>query len=194
MSLLVESIRIEKGKAPLLDYHIRRIRASSRELYGCDGIDLEKILDEQDFPAEGIIKCRIVFDAELREIEWYPYKKRKIIRLDHADIGDFLYKHKYLERDAIDKIRQGAGEGDEFIMTRNGLITDTTFSNVALYDGLKWYTPEKPLLYGVRREKLLDEGRLITDNIHIDKLYNYQKISFINAMLDLGESEFELVK
>jgi 4-amino-4-deoxychorismate lyase len=194
MSLLVESIRIENGKAPLLDYHLRRIRKSSRELYGCDGIDLEKILSAQDFPAEGIIKCRIVFDAELREIEWYPYKKRKIIRLDQADIGDFLYKHKYLERDAIDKIRQGAGEGDEFILTREGMITDTTFSNVALYDGQQWYTPEKPLLYGVRREKLLDEGRLITDNIHIDKLYNYHKISFINAMLDLGESEFELVK
>jgi 4-amino-4-deoxychorismate lyase len=81
------------------------------------------------------------------------------------------------------------GDCDEIILVKNGLITDTSYSNLAFFDGVQWYTPEHPLLNGVRRQALLKQKRVREKRITPDELGSFVKLSLINAMLDLGEVE-----
>ena len=41
-------------------------------------------------------------------------------------------------------------EQDEILITRNGLLTDTSIANIALFNGKEWHTPKHPLLKGVQ--------------------------------------------
>ena len=62
-------------------------------------------------------------------------------------------------------------------------MTDISYANIALYDGVTWWTPEKPLLQGTTLVRLLNEGVLKSKSIHIDHLKKYQKIRIFNAMI-----------
>ena len=55
------------------------------------------------------------------------------------------------------QIRQ---DKDDILIVKNGLLTDTSIANIALYDGNDWYTPLHPLLKGTKRAELLDKGVL----------------------------------
>ena len=35
-------------------------------------------------------------------------------------------------------------EQDEILITRNGLLTDTSIANIALFNGKEWHTPKHP--------------------------------------------------
>ncbi|HON17298.1 MAG TPA: chorismate-binding protein, partial [Spirochaetota bacterium] len=60
-------------------------------------------------------------------------------------------------------------------------------ANIAFYDGEKWLTPTKPLLYGTKREYLLEEGKIVEEEISTRDIKFFYKVSLINAMLDLEE-------
>ncbi|MGB3588105.1 MAG: aminotransferase class IV, partial [Tunicatimonas sp.] len=95
--------------------------------------------------------------------------------------------HKFADRKLINHLfaqRQGC---DDILMVKNGLITDTSYSNVALYDGQQWFTPHQPLLPGTARARLLQDGRLQKAKISPSDLAQFKRCSLINAMLPLGE-------
>ena len=75
---------------------------------------------------------------------------------------------------------------DEVLIVKDGLITDVSIGNVALHDGVEWFTPRKPLLAGTMRRRLLEEGRIKERDIRPTELRHYERLSIINAMLDLG--------
>ena len=56
---------------------------------------------------------------------------------------------------------------DDILIVKNGLLTDTSIANIALYDGNDWYTPLHPLLKGTKRAELLDKGVLKEKEIKI---------------------------
>lgn len=72
---------------------------------------------------------------------------------------------------------------------KNGLLTDTSFTNVAVFDGERWLTPKHPLLLGTKRASLLERQVIKEADISVETLMNAQKVSLINAMIDLGEIE-----
>lgn len=76
-----------------------------------------------------------------------------------------------------------------YLIVRNGLLTDTSIANIALWNGLHWYTPAHPLLKGTHRARLLDEGILTERDIPVEEIKQYQKICLFNAMLHFGEME-----
>jgi 4-amino-4-deoxychorismate lyase len=76
---------------------------------------------------------------------------------------------------------------DDILIVKNGLITDTSYSNVAFFDGQLWFTPHQPLLPGTARARLLHEGCLQEAKITLTDLHRFEKCSLINAMLPLGE-------
>ncbi|MBP7901686.1 MAG: aminotransferase class IV [Spirochaetes bacterium] len=76
---------------------------------------------------------------------------------------------------------------DEIIILKNGMVTDSSFSNLAFYDSGKWFTPETFLLNGIMRQKLLADNIIHEKKIAVNDMKKYEKISFINSMLDLGE-------
>lgn len=81
------------------------------------------------------------------------------------------------------------GNCDEIIIVKHGLLTDTSFTNLAIYDGNHWITPKRPLLLGTKRAALLDKGIIQEADITLNDLRNAVKVSLFNAMIEFGERE-----
>ncbi len=81
---------------------------------------------------------------------------------------------------------------DDIIMVNNGLLTDTSYANIALFDGKTWFTPRKPYLYGSHRDFLLDNGKITEKDIPANEIFNYQKIRIFNALIEFGDIELDI--
>ena len=178
--LLLETIKIEEGEIHNLSYHQARCTKSRQKLFKCsDILDLSTIIDA---PETGLYRCRILYAETLHSIEYIPYAPKKIETLKIVP-SNIEYSFKYANRDALNALLETNSDVDEVIIEKNGLLTDTTLSNIAFFDGTKWFTPEKPLLEGTMRAKLIDEGFLQTKEIRQNELSDYSQVALINAML-----------
>ncbi len=77
---------------------------------------------------------------------------------------------------------------EEILIIKKGLVTDTSYTNVALLKDEKWYTPAEPLLRGTQRAKLISEGKIIEQTIHLKDLHLYSKIKLFNAMMEFDSA------
>ena len=68
-------------------------------------------------------------------------------------------------------------------------MTDTSFTNLAIYDGTDWLTPKHPLLAGTKRAWLLQRGIIREADITLADLLKAPKVSLFNSMIDFGEME-----
>ncbi|MEG1587555.1 MAG: aminotransferase class IV, partial [Bacteroidales bacterium] len=96
------------------------------------------------------------------------------------------YAYKSTDRSALNKLKAQAGNCSDALIIRNGLVTDTTFCNVALFDGYHWITPAHPLLKGTKRAQLLDRAMLIERDIPASMIHEFQLIMLFNAMNEFG--------
>lgn len=78
-------------------------------------------------------------------------------------------------------------EISDVLLVKKGLITDTSFSNIVLFDGFHWHTPATPILKGTRREFYIQNKTILPCDISVSDLFKYTKARLINAMLDLDE-------
>ena len=147
--LFIETIRVEDGTFVRPELHLQRMRQTVREAYGvASGFDLA----DGSIPLQhrkGTVKCRIVYGRSLSEISFAPYVPREIrsLRLVAAD-DELDYHLKYADRSALARLLQRRDDCDEILIVRDGAITDTSYSNVAFFDGRKYVTPDTFLLYG----------------------------------------------
>ncbi len=202
MCLLFESIRVENGRALALEYHQRRVCAAisafgisqySGQIDVVNGINLSEYISGLDLPLNGVHKLRIIYSqagVESHSVE--PYTPRKISSLRLVNGDSLCYDRKYLDRTGIDSLFKRRGGCDDILIVKNGLITDSSFSNVAIFDSNKslWVTPAAPLLEGTCRAALLDSGALTPASISADSILKpgrYTKIVLINAMLPFDE-------
>lgn len=191
----IETIRLENGRFHLLELHQQRLETTVREIYGHNLIvpDIKTAFSEiGNIPVSGIYKCRVVYDTEIREIEILPYTPRTVrsLRVVDAD-ADIDYHLKSCDRDALSALASQKEECDEVIIMRDGLVTDTSYTNLVFHgkDGL--YTPGAPLLKGVIRRHLMQTGILTEIAIHREDMMVGNRlgitgVSLINAMLPLG--------
>lgn len=194
MCRFTEAICIEGGAPLRIRYHNRRCSDTRRKFFpGCGEIDLEGELRDRGVltaaaSQRGKQKCRIEYGEDICDISITPYTPRRIgsLRLVYDDTMD--YSFKYADRGGLERAEQHRDGADAVIIVRNNRLTDTTFSNIALYDGGKWVVPDTYLLPGTMRSYLLDTGQVRTAVVRPEDLRGYEKISLINAMLDLGES------
>ena len=178
--LLLETIKIEEGKVFNLPYHQARFDHSRETLFHTDEpLTLSKIIEA---PPEGLYRCRILYDTKVRSIEYIPYTPKEIQTLKIVS-ADIEYAYKYVDREAFDTFLRTNSDVDEIIIEKEGLLTDTTISNIAFYDGKKWITPATPLLRGTMRAKLIDEGFLAISDITKEMLPHYTQVALINAMI-----------
>jgi 4-amino-4-deoxychorismate lyase len=84
------------------------------------------------------------------------------------------------------------GECVDVLIVKNGFLTDTSYCNIALFDGEDWVTPLTPLIQGVTRAQLLEEGKLIVKDIKLEELMNFQKIALFNALNEFGSIQLEI--
>ena len=180
MPLLLETIKIENGKVFNLSYHQKRFDKSRLDLLGDTAeIDLLTIIEA---PGKDLYRCRILYDTDIRSIEYIPYRA-KVIQTLKVVPADIDYAYKYANRDAFNTLLRNYPDFDEIIIEKNGFISDATISNLAFYDGVQWLTPEKPLLPGTMRAKLLDEKVIFEAPIQKTDLKKYTHVALMNAMI-----------
>ena len=67
-------------------------------------------------------------------------------------------------------------------MTKNGLLTDTSYCNILLFDGTDWITPAQPLFKGVQRKFLINQQTIKSKQIHKEELSKFKSFQLINAL------------
>lgn len=188
MSQFIESIRIEDGNIELLDYHNERFN-TTRKLFFCvdDEWDLKHFIQIPDKYKTGLVKCRIVYDIEIQEVQFSFYKSKNIsnLKLVKASIH---YAYKSTDRDKLEQLKKLAAPAVEVLIVNDGKISDTSFSNIIFRKKGQWFTSDSPLLAGVMRESLLNEGVIEEIPIRTEDLKYFDAFMLVNAMLDFDPS------
>lgn len=189
MSLLLETIRVADRAFQNLSYHQQRLERSMQQHFPkVQPILLAEKLAIPDSLDNGVYKCRILYDEKIRAIEFLPYTVRSVQSLALVSIpSDADYSSKWANRSWIEQLKQGTA-ADDILMVKNDLLTDTSYANIALWDGYKWFTPRSPLLEGTKRAQLLAEGILKTADIRPCELPDFQYLKLLNAMINFEES------
>lgn len=188
MYRLLETIKIKKGIAENIKFHQNRIDFSLNILYGkYNQIGLEKIINNIKLPNSGVFKFRFLYNNQVYKYEILPYKIKRInsLKIVRSNIN---YNMKFANREEINYLFRNKGNFDDILIVKEGLVTDTSYANILLYDGKIWKTPAKPLLNGTKRQKLLQNKEIIEEDIYITDIKKFQFAKIINAMIDLEES------
>ncbi|RXI26491.1 aminotransferase class IV family protein [Aliarcobacter trophiarum] len=141
-----------------------------------------------------LLRCKIIYNKdEILSVDYFVYKKREI-RSFKIVIDDTLnYSKKYLNREKLDELFLKKDSCDEIIIVKNGIVTDTSIANIAIfYDGF-WITSKNCLLEGTSRARLLEQKEIFEKDISLDMLKNSSKIALMNAMIGFYEiKEFKI--
>ncbi|MFN8430186.1 MAG: aminotransferase class IV [Spirosomataceae bacterium] len=180
-----ESILLKDGEMPLLHFHSDRMNATKKVHFGTlPVINLNEIIVLPCDCKSGVYKIKVTYGKFIESIEFQEYtiKPHKKVRL--IENREIAYQYKSVERDNLTAFLNNNPDFDDVIFTKNGLLTDASYSNIALFDGENWFTPSDCLLKGVKRRSLLEAGKIIEKSIYVKDLAKYTKIAFINAMRD----------
>ena len=183
---LLESIRCENGEALHLSYHQARMNRAFEHFNMMPNYPLKDLITPPD---KAVYRCRVIYDADTLEIEYLPYTKRHIKTLKLINADTLEYAYKYENRDPINQLFEQRGEADDILIVKNGYISDTSIANIAFYNGTQWLTPEKPLLKGTTRERLLQEKKIISTPIHVNDMDSFSGFALFNAMIGFDKIE-----
>ena len=186
MCLFFESIKVLQGRAVNLDLHEDRLNRTRSELLGLT----EKISLQHIKPTDrkSLQKCRVIYGEKIENIEFTPYIPKIIGHLRIVAADDFQYSYKFLDRRCFENLLTGISPGSDILIVKNNKITDTSYANIAFWDGVSWLTPAEPLLAGTKRESLLRKGLLNLADIRLKDLHLFKYAVMINAMLEIEDS------
>lgn len=190
MSRFIESIKLHNGEFIRLNYHQQRLENTFRSFFPQAAIPkLNLYFQQLDVPLLGLYKCRVVYDVDIQFVEFVPYTLRKIntLKLVDTDIETTQFKHE--NRNNYNIAFSQRENCDDVLLIRNQIITDTSYCNVAFYNGYKWLTPKTPLLFGTQRAFLLENKIISEMEISVSELKNFEKVRLFNAMIEFGELE-----
>lgn len=167
------------------DLHIKRLKNSVKELGFTWNNDLEKI----GFNSGVVNRIELFkngnFEYTTRKIP-EPIKNPKIKIMHNVNTSNpFLY-HKTSIRKSMSK-----DVFDEICINEKGEITEGTFTNIAIKQNGKIYTPplKSGLLNGITRQKLLKEGRIEEKILYPEDLKCAEKIYCFNSVRGIVEVE-----
>jgi 4-amino-4-deoxychorismate lyase len=183
---LFESIKVQNRQIINSDYHDQRIKHSFKTLFGlkCNW-KINNIIRLPDELDNETYKCRFEYNETSFKFSFEKYKYRKINSLLLKNDDQIEYDLKYTDRSCFERLKTGCQPDQDILIVKNGLITDTSFSNVCLWDEANWITPKRPLLKGIMRQKLINEDKIVVADIPKNEIRLYKKVVLINAMMDL---------
>ncbi|MCK9507214.1 MAG: aminotransferase class IV [Pigmentiphaga sp.] len=194
MYRFLETIKLKDGLFYRLPYHQQRInRCFAFYFKDCKAPDLAAFLLDKDFPKSDVYKCRVLYDVQgFMDPEFVLYQMKHIqtFKIMNTILEPFCCKPA--DRSVFEELFALRGHADDVLLVRDGLLTDTSFANIACFDGVKWVTPRHPIIYGTQRAYLLKEKMIIEKDIQLDKLHQYKKLRLFNAMIEFGELEIEI--
>lgn len=188
----IESIYWKDKEMPLLPWHERRFKETQMAHFGLIIYpSLKKIIEKNiptDYDIFQVYKVRVVYSEKFIGIEFQPYQKKKIEKLYLVENNTIDYSYKYLNRTDLEKMKLPFQTNEEIIIVKEGLLTDTTFTNIALHNGKRWETPATPLFEGTQRSFLLEQNIIFPVDICVTDLNQYSRIRLFNAMVDWDEA------
>lgn len=189
-SYLLETICWEDGVAPLLDYHQARVDEARQQLFGIKRrLNLGNFLAEQSLPDRGKHKLRLLYAQEIKEFTCQAYQARSVECLRLVETDGLDYRYKWADRHQLEDVYARREGCDDVIILWRGYLTDTSYANLILNDGHYWWTPAHPLLKGVRRGKLIEEGKIRTALIRAADLNLFKEVKLINALLNVKDTK-----
>ena len=191
---LLETIKVVDGIAQNLKLHQARIDYACWKYFdiparfSIETLDF-KIDTSIDTPINSIQKLRLLYNCNNFTYQTQVYTPKPVSTLKIVHDDTISYSLKYANRDCLDALLQHKQECDDILIIKNGLVTDTSFSNIVFFDGQHWITPAQPLLKGTCRANLLIHKRIIEEDIRLDDLQKFQYFKLINAMKDFDDEE-----
>jgi len=189
---LIETIKYENGKFANLQLHEKRMNFSRKKLFSSgNNIDLLSALSgktNSNFKSNQIYKCRVVYEDEIKKIEFKEYTIPQINNLKLVYDNDIDYSFKYEDRSNLSSLFALRENCDDILIVKNNLISDTYFCNIVFFNGKQWLTPEKPLLNGIQRQFLIAKKLIHPAKICPKDLKYFSEARLINAMLDFQTS------
>lgn len=183
----VETIKVKDGVFYNLPLHFARLERTAIYFFGtAPSLKLSEDMIPEALRC-GLAKCRVVYSSHILSVEFEPYTFRRISSLTLVEDNDIDYAYKSLDRSSINTLYTRKGDGDDVLIVKNGLITDTSYTNVVFENSQGLFTPQSHLLGGVKRQYLLQNNRIKEAVIGVDNIPSFSKLYLINAMIDLED-------
>ncbi|MBP8725975.1 MAG: aminotransferase class IV [Saprospiraceae bacterium] len=183
-----ESIAIVHGNVRNLQYHQQRVFDTIEHFFpGNTPLHLEDLIPKSCKLSANRVKWKLQYSSaqHFSQVQIYLQLIHSHFVLTNCGLS---YPFKSTRRDELNSLKDGLAKDVEVIIVKNGEITDTSYSNLAFWDGNHWYTPSKPLLKGTMRAQLLDAGKVRECIITPSGLSKYSHFKCINAMNNLEEA------
>ena len=186
MEEFIETLRLEEGKVQLQPLHQARMERTARTFgFTCPALPPLEQLCPEPF-RKGRVKCRFIYREGIRELSFTPYTPRVIHTFAPMALpAGYKYSYKSLDRAVLNRLKEGCAADEVLLVDSEGRITDCSFANLAFRREGRWYTPDSPLLEGIQRQHLIQEGLLTPRTIRVADLGEYDQTLPINAMLPL---------
>lgn len=190
---LFETIKIQQNELLQTAFHNERVNRTRQQLFG--SADKWDIADQIILPELDMLltyRCRFLYGQNHCTTEFIPYQPRHIKKLYLVNDNLIDYSFKYTNRQKLEGLRTqlpGLNNEADVLIVKNGLINDTSYANIAFYDGSMWYTPETPLLKGTKRAYYLSTGAIAEKKIRPGDLKDFLWARLINAMIDLESTD-----
>ncbi len=183
----IESLKLIDGELQNIELHQKRINLTSNIFY----INRKLNLKDINIPksnTNSIQKCRIIYSNNDSIISFSDYRPKKIesLRLVFDDSIDYDFKFK--DRERINELYDKRVDCSDIIIVKNGLITDTSFTNLVFFDGKDYYTPSSFLLNGTMRQKLLIDKKIKEKKIGYNDIKDYKTVFLINCMNSIEDN------
>lgn len=190
---LLESLKLEDGKYPLIDYHMERLKKSAAYFHfpGNKKEILKQLkVSAQSYP-KGTYKVRLLLDhlgqitVEAQKI--VPIKEPVICKLaaEPVDSTDPFLFHKTTHRNVYEKHQSGVeGIFSVLLWNEKEQLTEFAIGNLVVEKDGNLYTPpvQNGLLAGTYRQALLDSGKITEKTIHKNELSDCDAVWFINGV------------
>jgi para-aminobenzoate synthetase/4-amino-4-deoxychorismate lyase len=190
---LVETVRAEGGKCPLLPRHLARLCASaSRFGFPFDGSEAAAAAERCAREAGGeprrvrlLLSRSGELSVEASPLPAEPADRPVAFSSRPVDPGDPLLYHKTTHRPLYEGERERHPALYEVLFVNGrGEVTEGTFNNVAVRRGGRLTTPPVRcgLLPGVLREEMIARGELEEEILTVEELEGAEEVLLLNAL------------
>lgn len=140
------------------------------------------------YRAEQLYRLSYSYDREaLCELRCLAYEPQQLERLVLCELPEgFDYSYKYADRSFFEAVQAELQQGELPLFLRpDGSLSDTSYTNIVLWTAAGYRTPERPLLEGTERRRLLEAGRISAAPLGAADLSACRGVYLINAMMPL---------
>ena len=123
-----------------------------------------------------------MYNDQSYSFDLVPYDAKTIQSLKRIDIDSYRYDLKFSDQSFLNNTFDQHGDCDGVLMTKNGLLTDTSYANIVFSTGTALMTHALPLFEGVQRSHLLNINTIQKVIIGPADIASFEGFQLINAM------------